>query len=105
LIAEAQGDSNGRWTYRYGIRLSGYKESLMSYGEAMAGQPEVQPYFHRSLEGLFGAFFRFGYILDGLEEPTFTPTSDSSDANRPTWRNMNGIPPVLVARMRVPATS
>ncbi len=54
-------------------------------------------------EELFGTFFRCGYVLDGLEEPTFKAKSESN--RHPSWGNLLGIPPVLVARMRLAAPS
>ncbi len=40
-----------------------------------------------------------GRVLDGLEEPVF---GEPGPTGRPTWRNLGQIPPVLVARMRLP---
>jgi hypothetical protein len=54
------------------------------------------------LQALLGAGFDVGFVLDGLEERAFPP-------NHPVGRNPLGwganfseIPPVLVARMRLP---
>jgi hypothetical protein len=47
---------------------------------------------------LFGAFFRAGFVLDGLEEPRFAQDRPDSDDRTLSWFNLPGIPPVLVAR-------
>lgn len=37
-------------------------------GEAIAGQPQLQHYYHRSLQDLFGLCFSGGFVIDGLLE-------------------------------------
>lgn len=64
----------------------------------MKGQPATQYYFDRPIGTLFSTCFRSGFVLDGLEEPTFPR---SAEEGRPTWSNITQIPPVLVARMRL----
>jgi 2-polyprenyl-3-methyl-5-hydroxy-6-metoxy-1,4-benzoquinol methylase len=91
--------ATGLWGTKSFLKLSGYSEPSISRGEAMSGQPALQLYFHRPLQELFGAFFRAGYVLDGLVEPTFDPPA--ARGMKPDWASMPGIPPVLVARMRV----
>jgi len=66
-------------------------------GLAMRGQPIPQYYFDRPLSALFEICFKSGFVLDGLEEPTFaTAVGDG----RPNWANITDIPPALIARMR-----
>lgn len=81
------------------LKLAGYKEELIAYGDAIVGQPKKQLYFDRPLESLLGAFFRVGYVLDGLLEPAFDPPEETN--LRPNWDNLWRVPPVLVARMRL----
>ncbi|MEE8390265.1 MAG: hypothetical protein V3S14_05630 [Anaerolineae bacterium] len=46
--------------------------------------------------------FDAGFVLDGLEERAFPP-DHPSDRSPLTWgANFSEIPPVLVARMRLP---
>ena len=68
----------------------------------MNGQPVAHPYFHRSLSKLLGAGLEAGLLLDSLEERAFPP--DHPTASNPlSWGgNYSEIPPVLIARMRIP---
>jgi hypothetical protein len=52
------------------------------------------------LSELFGACFRAGFVVDGVEEPCFLkPQEGPRPKPRPlSWENFVGIPPVLVAR-------
>jgi SAM-dependent methyltransferase len=85
-------------TTRY-VRIAAYTQPQAARGLGILGQPAPHYYFHRSLSDLFGACFRAGFALDGMEEPTFPATSSSP---RPlSWANYTDIPPVLVARLRV----
>jgi hypothetical protein len=55
------------------------------------------------LHVLFNACFQAGLVLDGLEEPAFNPPHDGSQpSNVLSWANYREIPPVLVARLRIP---
>ena len=76
---------------------------MPGYGNAISGQPVLQPYFDRPLHALFGAAFAAGFVLDGLEEPAFEgrPWPGSGP---PAWDDLPLIPPVLVARVRAPST-
>jgi len=98
IVAETGDDARGVWSTEYSLRLAGYKEARVSYGDAMAGQPAAQLYFHRPIEVLFDAFFRAGYALDGLLEPVFPEPAGPEKAA--SWKHLANIPPVLVARMR-----
>ena len=69
---------------------------------SVRGTPEPWPIFHRPLHALFGSAFEVGFVLDGLEERAFPP--DHPQGRYPlSWGpNFSEIPPVLVARMRLP---
>jgi len=85
-------------TTRY-VRIAAYTQPQAARGLGMIGQPTPHYYFHRPLSELFGACFRNGFALDGMEEPTFP--SESSSPRPLSWANYTEIPPVLVARLRV----
>ena len=91
--------SEGRRITQYSVRISEYIRPATRQGEAMRGQPALQYYFERPLSRLFKSCFDAGFVLDGLEEPVF---SEPGSPGRLTWRNLGQIPPVLVARMRLP---
>lgn len=101
LTAELE-DQAGQAVTRYAVKVWGYRTSSIRLGAAIFGQPEPQPYFHRSLTELLGACFRAGFVLDGLEEPTFPP--DHPPGRNPlSWSGKySEIPPVLAARLRLP---
>ena len=66
----------------------------------MIGEPEAHYYFHRPLGQLLGACFAAGFVLDGLEEPSFGP-EETSRRRALGWGNFRQIPPVLAARLRL----
>ena len=68
-------------------------------GEGIVGQPEPHIYLHRPLHELLGVCFQAGFVMDGIEEPAFSPESKSDRSLG--WRNYSQIPPLLVVRMRV----
>ncbi|HNX62162.1 MAG TPA: class I SAM-dependent methyltransferase [Candidatus Limiplasma sp.] len=45
-----------------------YFSSRMYKGEAIAGQPVLQNYYHRSMEDIFHAAFNAGFMIDGFHE-------------------------------------
>jgi 2-polyprenyl-3-methyl-5-hydroxy-6-metoxy-1,4-benzoquinol methylase len=86
-----------------GVRVMRYLEPEARQGIAILGQPHPQHYFHRPLSVLLNALFRVGFALDGIEEPGFGPAEVGS--REFSWARFQGIPPVLVARMRLLAPS
>jgi hypothetical protein len=85
----------------HSVKVSKYIRSSTFKGVAIRGQPVAQYYFHRPLSVLFGACFDAGFVLDGLEEPVF---GEAAEARTPhAWANAREIPPVLVARVRLPS--
>lgn len=91
-------DREGEIVTTYAIKITRYITPITCRGLGMIGQPQAQYYFHRPLSVLFGACFAAGWVLDGLEEPTFDA---SAPANRTfSLTNYREIPPVLVARLR-----
>jgi 2-polyprenyl-3-methyl-5-hydroxy-6-metoxy-1,4-benzoquinol methylase len=99
LLAERD-DYQGDGIVTFSIRVRQYRTLAPQKGIGILGQPQPHYYFHRPLHTLLGVCFAAGMMLDGLEEPTFT----TSSANlAPRWDNCAEIPPVLAARLRVPA--
>lgn len=91
-------DRDGELVTVHAIKIARYIQPVTSRGLGIVGQPTPHYYFDRPLSLLLASCFRAGFVLDGLEEPTF---ADSSTANRPfSWANFREIPPVLVARLR-----
>ena len=96
MLAEHE-DVGGEFVTTYSIKVKHYGIGTVK-GIGIPGQPVAQLYFERTLSELFGAAFRAGLVLDGLEEPLFGP---EAQPNRPfSWQNYKSIPPALVARLR-----
>jgi 2-polyprenyl-3-methyl-5-hydroxy-6-metoxy-1,4-benzoquinol methylase len=92
-------DRDGELTTTYAVNISAYNALGTRRGVGIVGQPAPHYYFHRTLTTLFNACFKVGFVLDGIEEPTFEPGVEPS---RPfSWANFREIPPVLAARMRL----
>jgi 2-polyprenyl-3-methyl-5-hydroxy-6-metoxy-1,4-benzoquinol methylase len=96
-------DRDGALVETYSVKVTGYLHVPPGKGGGMPGEPVAHPYFHRPLSELFGACFRAGFAVDGLEEPSFAkPEDDSrSTASSLSWEDFVGIPPVLVVRARL----
>jgi 2-polyprenyl-3-methyl-5-hydroxy-6-metoxy-1,4-benzoquinol methylase len=97
-IAE-QYEQDGEIIVKSGISVTDYAEPFCYKGSGIPGQPEPQHYFHRSISLLFNTCFKYGFVLDDMEEPAF-PEGFQSGTNDPlAFSQMPSIPPVLVARM------
>lgn len=97
MLAEVE-DRDGELSTAYSVKLSGYLDLPPGKGAGMPGEPNPHYYFHRPLHELLGACFSAGFVMDGVEEPALA-AGPGGDA--PSWRNLAGIPPVFVARMRL----
>jgi len=97
----AEEDREGIIETVYAVQVSTYSKACTMKGVGMIGQPVPQNYYHRPIHTLLGACFAAGFVLDGLEEPIFGPEAAGNRAL--SWQCFKHIPPVLVARMRLPA--
>jgi 2-polyprenyl-3-methyl-5-hydroxy-6-metoxy-1,4-benzoquinol methylase len=94
---------DGELIMTYSVKVTAYLHTRPQKGIAMVGQPVPHYYFDRPLHVLFNACFRAGLVLDGLEEPAFNHPHDGSQSKRLlSWIHYSEIPPVLVARLRIP---
>jgi SAM-dependent methyltransferase len=97
-LALEEEDRDGTLVETYSVKVTGYLHVPPGKGVGMPGEPVAHPYFHRPLSELFGACFRAGFAVDGMEEPSFASPEDES---RPlSWENFVEIPPLLVVRAR-----
>jgi SAM-dependent methyltransferase len=92
-------DYEGDGSVTFSVRVTQYRGLAPQKGIGILGQPQPHYYFHRPLHTLLGACFEAGMMLDGLEEPAFTPSRSNGAAR---WDNCGEIPPILAARLRVP---
>ena len=90
-------DDQGEIKTQYAVKIFRYKTPTSGKGLGMIGQPRPQYYFDRPMEVLFGACFKAGWVVDGLEEPSFPADSDPTRAL--SWGNFAEIPPVLAVRL------
>jgi 2-polyprenyl-3-methyl-5-hydroxy-6-metoxy-1,4-benzoquinol methylase len=98
-VAE-QFEAYGEVVTRSGITVTDYARPFAHKGLGIPGQPEPQCYFHRSISLLFNTCFRYGFILDGMEEPVFPEGFRGKSDSPLSYNRMGSIPPILVARMR-----
>lgn len=82
---------------RAGVVVTRYVTPVVEEGIAIDGQPAKQLYFDRPLHGLLAPFLAAGMVLDGIEEPAFSPGTRSASMK---WEMLPEIPPVLVCRLR-----
>ncbi|HET8910292.1 MAG TPA: methyltransferase domain-containing protein [Ktedonobacteraceae bacterium] len=98
VMEEEDDESNGELILTHSVKISKYLGRTLQKGLAMRDQPVSQYYFHRTLQELLGSSFRAGFVLDALEEPGFSPTSEQR--HRLNWLAYSEIPPVLIVRLR-----
>jgi len=101
LVGEVE-DREGDIVTVYSVKVLRYITPTVTHGAALRGQPKPQLIFHRPLQVLFGACFEAGFVLDGLEERAFPPGHPSGREPLSWGGKFSEIPPVLVARMRLP---
>ena len=101
FVAETE-DRDGDIVTAYSVKVSNYISPKISQAAAIRGQPKPQLVFHRPLQVLLGAGFDAGFVLDGLEERVFPPDHPIGKNPLGWGPNFSEIPPVLVARMRLP---
>jgi 2-polyprenyl-3-methyl-5-hydroxy-6-metoxy-1,4-benzoquinol methylase len=95
-------DRDGEITTTYSIKVRGYMSDATKPGVAIPGQPVAHPYFHRPLSRLLEPAFKAGMILDALEERAFPPEHSTGTFPLSWGGHFSEIPPVMVARMRIP---
>ncbi len=93
-------ECDGRFVETRFVKGVAYLGLPAGKGPGVPDEPAPHWYFHRPLGVLLGACFAAGFVLDGLEEPAFTP--DDVDDSWLSWLNFPEIPPALVARVRRP---
>ncbi|MGA2490006.1 MAG: methyltransferase domain-containing protein [Anaerolineales bacterium] len=97
-------DVEGEIKTVYSLKVSQYMTPHQAHGAAMRNQPRPQLYFERPLQYYLNIGFQNGFVLDGFEERAFPP--DHPQVNPLSWGGkFSEIPPVLVARLRLPFES
>ncbi len=94
-------DRDGDLVTTYSMKVTGYLSPSVKLGLAIPGQQRPHPYFHRPLQMLLGAGFAAGFVLDGLEEPSFPPDHPKGRTPLSWGPEFAEIPPVMIVRMRL----
>ncbi len=92
-------DRDGALVTEFGVRVTRYLEPYVHMGVGVPSQPQPQHYFHRPVSLLFNTCFKYGFVLDRMEEPAFPAGLDLSGEGPLSWNRFHLIPPVLAARM------
>lgn len=100
FLVHERDDANGEVTSKYYVKIRNYLTERSYLGVAMAGQPELQYYFHRPVSTILSYFFQNGFVLDAYEEPSFKEVRDDARIFDNVFQN---IPPALVCRLRLAA--
>ena len=74
------------------IIIKDYINPLTFKGDAITNQPKLQYYFHRTISEYFNIGFRYGFVVDGIEEPIFENKPNSI---------FTKIPPVIIVKMKM----
>ena len=98
LMAEEE-DTGGTIKEVHAVKISQYIGQTPQKGLAIIGQPVPQYYFFRTLSEILNTCFQAGFVLDGIEEPAVG--DEDAGTYWFSWANYKGIPPVLVARLRL----
>jgi SAM-dependent methyltransferase len=81
------------------IKVTAYLHVPVEKGTGVRGEPEPHFYFHRPIGWLLAACFEAGFVLDGIEEPTFAGGGEAVKAF--DWAaGYTQFPPLLVCRLR-----
>jgi SAM-dependent methyltransferase len=94
LFDEPQGERIER-----AIKVTAYLDVPPEKGTGVRGEPEPHFYFHRPIGALLTTCFEAGFVLDGIEEPTFEGAPEQGKAF--DWATgYTQFPPLLVCRLR-----
>lgn len=92
-------DKEGELVTEYYLKIGAYISLPPTLQVGARGEPSAHYYYHRSLQDLLGVAFQAGLVLDSIEEPAFSPETDSERLL--SWKKMPQIPPILVGRLRL----
>jgi 2-polyprenyl-3-methyl-5-hydroxy-6-metoxy-1,4-benzoquinol methylase len=94
-------DREGQFVTEYALKISNYLDSTIRPGLAFAAQTKPHFFFHRPLHVLLKEAFEAGFVLNGMEEPSFPPEYVSKGSSLSWGENFNSFPPVLAGRLQL----
>ena len=81
-----------------GILRNEYISPVRLLVYAKENQPQPHPHFHRTIAQLFDAFFKQGFIINGLIEPSMKEYDLNNKFADTLWGQFPEIPPAMVIR-------
>ncbi|ETX07004.1 class I SAM-dependent methyltransferase [Candidatus Entotheonella palauensis] len=97
LVAER---NLGDGTLKYSVRADNYLDVKVTEAKGIVDQPTKHFYFERPISMLLNTFFARGLVMDRMIETGFEPREEPD--YRLNWLNLQGIPQVMIARLRKP---
>ncbi len=95
-------DEDGRISRRHAMRIDRYLDVAPTRAVGARREPTPHNYYHRPLHQLLGEAFAAGFVMDALEEPSFSrPDDDEAVLEKDEfWQ----FPPALAGRLLTPST-
>ncbi len=90
-------ESDGQIVRQNGVKIRQYMTPEAYRGIGIVGQAEAQYYFHRPLSVYANTALASGFVVDGIEEPSFP--RDGANPTGLRWDDMPEIPPLLAMRL------
>lgn len=82
----------------FGVEVLRYASDWPHKSRGLLNQPEPHWIYHRSLSTILKECFSAGFVVDGMEEPTFEP--DTRARSPFAWARRVDIPPAIVIRLK-----
>jgi very-short-patch-repair endonuclease/2-polyprenyl-3-methyl-5-hydroxy-6-metoxy-1,4-benzoquinol methylase len=95
-----QDHGQGEPTQTFGVNVTRYLSDWPHPSRGILGQPRPHWIYHRSMSTLLHECFKAGFVVDGMEEPSFPP--DTRARSPFSWARRPEIPPALIVRLRRP---
>jgi SAM-dependent methyltransferase len=89
--------ADGQPSQVYGVQVTDYLRPTAALSSGIINQPEPHYLFHRPISLLLGDCFKAGFVMDGMEEPAFSPDKNARSAF--SWAKRPQIPPAMVVRL------
>lgn len=93
-----QEQGEGEPVQTFGVSVSRYASDWPHLSRGILGQPQPHWIYHRSLSTILASCFAGGFVVDGMEEPTFAP--DTRARSPFSWARRQDIPPAIVIRLK-----
>lgn len=101
-LTARQQQGQGEATQVFGVNVVRYANDWPHLSRGILGQPRPHWIYHRSLSSILARCFAAGFVVDGMEEPTFAP--DTRARSPFSWARRPEIPPAIVVRLSLAAT-